>query len=261
MDLINLFRESLYYFYKNFYLIIPSTTLFFLLTIFSSVSIEINQSFKSGFLISSWLVIFSLGNLLLISYFFAGLISLSGKNSNNVEVLDKPRTLVRGALRASKSPRKGLFDNKMKFFFKEANKFFMKNFFFILLFLVFYNIVNYLSFHLTFFIGGIFSLPENSAKILFLIFYFIGLFGFIIFLAFTNFYFIIFNLSFKEGLIKSFNFVKNNYISVGVILLAFFIFNEIILFLPESFYEIISLIFIPPYLSIILSKFIRENKI
>jgi len=230
-NLFEILKKSLYDLYRNPAVILPSLILFVLLTLLSVLSADVNKWLNSNILLTIWLVFFSLLSLLIIAFFFSGLIGMS------VEVIRK---------------KSSVFD-----FFKYSKKFWLKNFIIIVIIILVYNVIRYLAHNFALLIGNALNLSVNLAQGVFFLLYFAGLIGIIIFFTFSSFYLIIENRGILKSIDKSFWLVKKRYIYTLSILILFFLINRILdLSQSDIFIELSNSIIIIPYLSLLLSRFV-----
>ncbi len=231
--LANLFVKSFKDYRKNLVLIVPSALLFILIILLSKLSVKINYKLQDTLSLTIWTIIFSLVMLVIISYFFSGLIGMSFlaiKNRVN-----------------------------MKSFFKYSNKFVLKNFLIILAILLVLNLIRYLAHNVSFFVGKFLELDVNIASGIFFLLYFGSIIGILIFLGFSSAYLITENTKIVVSIKKSIGLVKKNYIEALIILIMLFIINQFFnLYISKILTEVVNALFIVPYLSLILTRFVFE---
>ncbi len=227
----NLFNDSFLDYCKNPIVVFPTLILWIFFAVFSKISVMMNYKLQDSYLLTSWLVLFSIISLLVTSFFLSGLIGICG------ELIKKKF--------------------KKKSFFYNSRKFWLRNFLVIIIFVILYNVVRYIAHNAAFFIGKSLSLEVNAAVGMFFLFYFTGILGILIFFSFTSFYLINYNLSVLDSIKKSFFLVKKRYIETLIIFIIFFVINEVIVkFIPSLGVELINALFVVPYLSLILSRFV-----
>src|SRR3989344_8123328 len=165
----SLFVESAVDFYKYPIIIIPSLAMLLLMIAFSNISVKVNYSLTNTISITSWLIFFVLISLMIISYFLSGIIALS----------------------------KSIIERKFKIgiFFKNANKYWIKNLLILLIILIIFNIINAVSYAVAFSIGRLINLSTQSATLVFFILMFVGIAIMLLLLAFSSFSLVLFNLS------------------------------------------------------------------
>src|SRR3989344_8430287 len=173
---------------KSCLIFIPSFFLFLYVKTLSEISVKINYLFSNTFSIVLWLSIFFLFILGGMSFVFAGLIGFADKN---------------------KKKRANLGD-----FVFYAKKFWFRNLKIILLLVILGIIIERTAYFGAMFIGESFGFPILAAQALFILIYFAGLVGILIFPAFASFFLVVNDLKFKASLKSSFAFVKNNYLQV-----------------------------------------------
>lgn len=232
-DFFSILKDSIKSFYKNPILMLPSLILLVFFVFFSQLSSNINYALQDLVSLTVWTILFSLISLIVISFFLSGLIGMSFK------ILEKKI--------------------KISDLFKYGWKFWLKNFIIILIIILTYNIIRYLAHDLSFFIGTFLNLDVKIAIFIFFFFYFAGLIGIIIFLTFSSFYLIINNCSIFKSIKKSFIIVKKNYIYTLIILLLFFVINNLLNLIQNKWIiEFANAVIIYPYFSLVLSRFLLE---
>jgi len=232
----NLFTTALKDFRKNPVIIFPTVALLIFFILFSKLSIKINYSLKSGIALESWLAIFVVISLAVTSYFLSGLIGMSKESI-------KKRTAV-------------------KDFFSYSKKFWLRNLAVMIVILIVYTAISLISQFGALGIGRALELPLSTATVIFYLLYFAGLVGILIFLTFASFYLVVYNLSIKQSLKKSISFVKSNYLDVLTILVVFFILGQLVNFIGEidiRIVELINAVFLVPYFSLVLTRFILKK--
>ena len=101
------------------------------------------------------------------------------------------------------------------------------------------------------------NLEVESAKWIFLSFYFVGLIGVIIFLTFSSFYLVLKNKTIVGSIKSSARLVEKRYIETLCVILVFFVIYKIFDLIDiRVVTEIINAVFIVPYFSLVLTKFI-----
>ena len=231
--LIGLFKKSSEVYLKNPYIIAPSIFLWFFIIAFSTLSVKLNYILKNTFLLSAWLVVFSILILLIISFFFSGLISmcfLSIKGKSN-----------------------------WADFFKYSKKFWFKNFIVIIIILISINIARFISHNTAIIIGKSLALDVRIATGLFFILYFGSIIGFVIFFSFSSVYLVAYNFGILKSIKKSFSLVKKNYIETLIILTLYFVVSQILeRYISRIGVEIINALVLVPYFAVLLVRFVYE---
>ncbi|MEK6844540.1 MAG: hypothetical protein AABX83_03910 [Nanoarchaeota archaeon] len=231
--LIRIFKESFYRLFKNPLLIFPSLFLYISLIFLSNLSVRINYKLQTTPLLTGWVVLFSIASLLITSFFLSGLIGASFQ-------------AMKGKIR-------------LKDMLKYSKKFCLPNLAITFIIIALYNIIRYLAHNIPLLILKPFNIPLSIAQGVFFILYFAGLVGIIIFLTFSNFYLIIKDVTILEAIKKSISLVKENYLNVLSIMIIFFVINELLnLANTKLLYELVNAIFVVPYLSLILTKFLLD---
>ncbi len=229
---LSLFPASFRDFYKNLILIVPPLVLFLFLFLFSNLSVIINSKLFSSLSLSIWLIASLTISLVAIAFIFAGLIGLSKQ-----------------AIKSKANLKDFIFYSK---------KFWFKNLIVIIFLLILYNLVRNAAHYGALFLGKAIGLLLNPAILLFYFIYFVGLFGLIIFFTFSNFYLIVFNLTIKNSIKRSFLLVKKEYLFVLATILLFFLVNYLIdqfSLINELASDLISYLLIP-FVSLIFTRFV-----
>ncbi len=241
-SLIHSLKESGKSFVKNPLIFLPSLIAMLILSILSELSTKFNSIIgnSNSFLVTGWFVLFSAICLLMLSYFFAGLIGLCFAS-------------IKGKIKSSD-------------FFSNANKYWLKNFIIIIVMVIFFDILQLVSVYGAYFIGKSLSLSLGSAKLLLFFIYFAGLIGWLIFFTFANFFLIERGFGLMGSIKKSFSFVKLHYIEVLVLSVGFFIILQITTYLDSiavfnliKLGELLATIIVYPYLALILAFFLYGN--
>lgn len=228
---IKIFKESFHNLFRNPLLIFPSLFLYIIFIIISDISVKINYRLQTTPLLIAWVIFFSVVSLVITSFFLSGLIGMSFQaTKRKVKLRD------------------------MWFY---STRFFFPNFILIFIIIALYNLIRYLAHNIALLVLKPFNVPLNIAQGVFFILYFTGLVGIIIFLTFSNFYLIIKDLNITEAIKKSVSLVKKRYTYVLSIIIIFFVVDSLLnLANIKLLYELVSAIFIVPYLSLVLTKFL-----
>ena len=148
--------------------------------------------------------------------------------------------------------------NKKESLWHYIKKFSWKNLIIILLILIIYNLINWISFVIVFALGKFIGLSANIAGLIFFLALFIGLVGILLFLAFASFFLVI-NNGIKKGITGSISFVKRNYLETLVIIVIIFVVNSLVNLL--SFADILNAVLITPFIAVFLTRYlIMRNK-
>ncbi|MDO8509287.1 MAG: hypothetical protein Q7S27_06430 [Nanoarchaeota archaeon] len=231
---MKLFRRSFTDYLKNPFVIIPGLILWIFTISFSLISVKLNYKLQNTFLLSSWLIIFSILTLLVISYFFSGLIGISFLSLKN--------------------------KTRPKNFLKYSNKFWLRNFAVILIILAMFNITRYLAHNIGLIIGKAIELDVRIAAVLFFILYIGGILSFLIFFSYSSFYLVGYDYSILNAIKKSFRLVRKEYIETLIILTLYFAISQILEgIMPKIAFEVLNVAVIVPYLSLVMSRFVFER--
>lgn len=241
MDLkkfISLFKDSLSDLIRNPVIALPSILLFIFFILFQKVSVNVNYSLENigSIAITSWLVFFVLFSLMAISYVFSGMISLSKS------IISKNKPL------------------KFSNFLNGANGFFLKNFIISIIILILYNLIQFTSFYLAFFIGKFLSLEALQASIIFFLLFFLGTIFILILLTYSPFLLVLNKFSIESAIKKSTKLTSKQYIPTLSILIIFFALQKSLLYLPQIAYELVSAIITIPLFILVLARFVLNSK-
>ena len=237
------FKESIKKLAGQPILVLPTIIALIFIILLSNLSIKLNYIIGNGsvFVNTAWLIIFSLISLFIISYFFSGLLSMCYSSlKSNATVKD---------------------------FFSGTKKYWFKTFVLMLIILICYAIINYLSISGALLIGKYFSLSVEIAKFLLYFIYFALIIGALIFLSFSNFILVSENKGIIESIKRSASFVSDNYSYVIIIGAIFFFIDWVVsklsIYSINNFInlsEVISSLVIYPLLSLILTMFLQIFK-
>ena len=233
----NLFRDSFKDLVQNPILVIPTVSLMVFMIAFSEISIKLS-SFLAGRTLIIWEICFLVIYFLAMSFFFSALI-LMGKDAL------KGKTNLRTS-------------------FSYSKKFWLKNFLIMLLILALSQLFKFGTIFGITFVGLKLGLAPSYAQILYFLAYFASLAGILIFLTFSSFYLIIYNLKVQESIKKSIAFVKKNYLYTLSILIIFFVISQVLStymgpLIRGFLLELINSVLIIPILSLVLTRFLRIN--
>ena len=217
--------------FKNPLLIISGLLLWVFIFLFSKISVIVNHNLNNASSLLAWLVFFSLVSLAVMSFVFSGLIKISK------EIINKKRAITRN-------------------FFSGGRRFWFRNLL-ILLFIVIIGIVIWaIANYGGIYIGKLFNLEVNAALLLYILIYFAGLVGILIFLTFSNVCLVVYSLNFKEAVKKSIRLVKKEYLAT----LALNVLIFVILFLLNKvngiWIDLIEYALLIPLFILILTRFV-----
>ncbi len=223
---------------KNPTILLPGVALWIVLQLFSLIPNLLKPYLQSTFALTSWLIISAILLLAILSFFFSGLVGLSLELNNQ------------------KKP-------SLKTFLSYAKRFWLLNTIVLILLRIFSIAIEQAAFFSTSFLVNFFSISTigkqifsatlSPAAFTFILIYFAGLAGILIFLTLSSPCLIVFNTDLLNSFKKSFRIVKRNYLDVLVVSVLFFILFEIINRIPHIVGGILEYIFIVPLLSLILS--------
>jgi len=220
--------------WKNPLVIIPGV----MLGVFFSVLSELGWNYAYGLSTTTGNVVYTilvaLVSLFAMGYIFSGLIGMSKK-------------IVEG--------KKAVW----KDFSSNAGKFWFRNFVVLLVIAVVSIVIERVAFYGAFFIGRIFDLGVGAAQFVFILIYFIGLIGVLIFLTFSSFYLVLEGLIIVGSMRKSVRLVKKEYLATLSLIVILFV----VLFLLNSvsgfFGDILEYAFFVPLLALVLVRFVLNK--
>ena len=205
------------------------------LSILSFLSSKVNKTLLSTFSNTISVGVYSIITFFILSFFFSGMIFLTK------QVFQKKRA--------------GFVE-----FFSGARKFTIRHFVLFTIVVIIGILIGRIAHYSAFFISTQLNLSIRPAQLLFLLIYFGALAFFLLFISFSSFYLVLYDLSLKNSVKSSVKFVKKNYllaISIETILfVAFWFLNK----LPSIFNEFIQYIVIIPLFVFIVSFFILSNE-
>lgn len=174
----------------------------------------------------AWVVGFGLVSLSIVSYFSSGIIGLTKKEG-------------------------------LMWFFKNGNKFWLKNLGVFVVIFVSSMVVWAVAHYGAIFLGKAIGLEIEIATVLFVLIYFAGLTGFLIFLSFASFFLVLKRISVREAISKSGVFVKNNYIVTLSLLIVFFVLYSVLDLVGGVLGDLIAFGFLFPYFIIVFKEFVK----
>ncbi len=154
----------------------------------------------------------------------------------------------------------GVLKNKkggMGSFVKSANSFWVKSFLILVFILVIGFIIGRVAHYGAFYIGKAANLETMEAVVVFVLIYFIGLIGAVVFLTFSNFILILKNLKVHTAIKASAALAKKEYpatISLNVIFFLLFLFVD---WIPGIVGEVLLFGLLLPYLVAVLTRFVE----
>lgn len=226
-------KESSKEFLKNPVLIALSFSFFVFLFGFSKVGAKIAPSLQTSLSNYLWVALSTL--ILLI---FGGLIS----------------TLL--IYFSAKSARKKSISVKTA-----LKKYWLKNFLTLLMFLIFFNLINLVLFLFTKFmllIKSQLSVSLETFRLLTILLSFIMVAGVIIFFSFTAFFIVLNDLSFKNGIKASIKFVRKEYINSLLITVIFFAIISLLHKVSSVYADIANFALVLPFMFFIITRFILD---
>ncbi len=217
--------------FRNPSLIIPGLLLWIFIYLFSRLSVVVNHILYTTSSLIAWLVFFSLVSLSAMAFVFSGLIKLSK------EIIHKKKV----------SPRD---------FFSNGKRFWFGNFSILLFILVVGIVIWAIANYGGIYIGKLLGLEVNAALLLYILIYFAGLIGILIFLTFSNVCLVVENLNFSGAVKKSIKLVKKEYpatLALNVLIfVVLFLLNKI----NGIWIDLIEYTLLIPLFVLILTRFV-----
>lgn len=231
---IGLFREGSEKLIRNPLIVIPGLILWAVLLGISRISVKVNYNLSNSISLTAWVILIALVTYLFMAFTFAGIIGMVYKASKGrVKISD---------------------------FTSNAKKFGLKNYLIILIIIVLSILIGRIAFYGATFIGRAFNLGLGAAEAVFILIYFAGLIGVLIFFTFSSFFLVIDNLGVKESIKRSFRLVRREYLSTVALSLALFILAFLVRRIPTDVGSIVEYGLAIPFFALILVGFILANR-
>ena len=230
-----IFRESFKDLIKNPLIIFPGFFLWLFLTLFSKISVSVNQGFTNTIHLSLWLSFFGLVSVIFMSFIFAGLIRVSQ------EIILTKKT-------------------KIQNFFSGGKKFFFGSVIVTLAIIIIGIIIQRTAHFIALQIGKVFQLNLLPALFIFLVIYFIGLISGLIWLTFANVKLVVENKNAFMAIKSSANLVKKEYLATLSLSVIFFVFFWLTRKFNGIIPELIEYILIIPFLALVLTRFVLASE-
>jgi len=227
--ILRLFVEGMNDFYRNPKMFIPGIALWAFVLLYSSFSSRVGQVEQTVIGAYGFLVILIVLLLSVLAFIFSGMIGMAG-----------------GIVKKKKGD---------KFFFN-SRKFWLRNLMIVSVIVVISFLIGRIAHYGAFFIGKLFGLAIGPAQFVFVLIYFLGLVGFLIFFNFSSFFLVFDKLDVTESMKKSFRFVKSNYLMTLVLSVAFFVAYYLIDKISGVAGEILEYVILLPFIVLVLSRFV-----
>ncbi len=186
-------------------ILVPSVVLWTFLILISKISLKVTRLIENPVSIHAWFIIVSFATVFIISLIAAGLIGIS-------------ESIIRQR-KASVSQ-----------FLTYTRKFGLRNFVVFIMLTIAGVPVWAVAHYGAFFLGKSFNLGLSSAQTLFILLYFLGIAGFLIFFIFASFYLVIENTSLKKSFVLSWRLVSREY---PLVLSTTIIFSILLFFIDK----------------------------
>ncbi len=261
-EFFNIIKKGFNDLFRNPLLIIPGLLLWLFIYLFSRLSVVVNHILYTTSSLIAWLVFFSFVSLIAMAFVFSGLIKISKEiieNSGN-RIKFFPEFSNGQFSKINNVTKRIAHIHKKKInardFFSNGKRFWFRSFL-ILLFLLFVGIVIWaIANYGGIYAGKLLDLEVNAATLLYILIYFAGLVGILIFLTFSNVCLVVGNLNFREAVKKSIKLVKKEYLAA----LALNVLIFVILFLLNKvngiWIDLIEYALLIPLFVLILTRFV-----
>ncbi|MFH1290173.1 MAG: hypothetical protein ABIH92_02075, partial [Nanoarchaeota archaeon] len=233
-DFFKLFSEGARKISGNPLMIVGSLLLGVILFVISELGEKLAINFQTTLSNILWTAFFSLVFLVLVSYFIAGLIGMALKS-------------VKGEV-------------KWKDFSSNANRFWFKNFQVMLLIVIVSILIGRIAHYVAMFIGRMAGLSLEAALLLFVLIYFAGLIGVLIFFTFSSFLLVKENLKVRKSVRRSFALVRREYLATLSLTIILFVIYYLLGWIPGIVGDVVVYGLALPYFVWILTKFVVSIK-
>ncbi len=217
-------------------ILVPSVVLWILLLLLSEISVSVSRLIESPVSIYAWFLVVSLGTLFIISFIAAGLIGLSW-------------SIVRH--------RKASISQ----FLTYSLKFGLKNFVVFVTLSIMGVGVWAIAHYGALFLGKSLDLGLSSAQALYILIYFIGIAGFLIFFSFASFYLVIEKSSLRKSFVLSRRLVSREYPFVLSTSIVFFILFYFIDRIQGIVGDLVIYGVLVPLVSLFLTRFVLSCRV
>lgn len=225
-----MFKESAKDLFSNSLLFLFGFMIFVYITVLSNISVFVNRRLTNSFTMTGWFIIFILVLFAGMSYIFSGMLGFS----------------------------KRILEYKAEWsdFVSYANRFWWRNFFIILLLGGTGILIGRIAHVLSFVAGKSLGFDLLAAQAFFIIIYFAGLVGGLIFLTYSNFFLVIKNLSFNRSIRHSARFVSAHYPQTLALSVIMFVVFFVLSWLAGVFGDLIEYTLLIPFFILVLMRFI-----
>jgi len=231
---VGLFREGSERLIRNPVIAIPGLVLWAILLGISKISVKVNYNLSNSISLTAWVILIALVTYLFMAFTFAGIIGMGHKAfKGRVKIAD---------------------------FIESAKKFGLKNYSIILIIIVLSILIGRIAFYGATYIGRAFNLGLGAAEAVFILIYFAGLIGILIFFTFSSFFLVIDNLSVKESIRRSFRLVKREYPSTVALSLVLFVLAYLVRRIPTDVGGIVEYGLAIPFFALVLVGFVLANR-
>jgi len=225
-NFFDLFRESLKDLFGKPLIVLPSAILGLILFGISQLGLILAPRFQTTASNIAWTVFVGLASLFLASYVFSGMIGLAKKKVS------------------------------WKEFSVNANGFWFRNFQILLLIVLFSFLIGRIAYYGAFFLGKTLDLEVGAALAVFLLIYFAGLIGILIFLTFSSFFLVVDKLRPRGAIRRSIGFVKRNYLMTLALNIILFVVGYLANKIPGLFGDAVIYVLVVPFFVLVLTKFV-----
>lgn len=232
-NFFGLFEEGLNDFFRNPRIVIPGLVLWGFIILFSRYGGGISQTQQTVISAYGLLIIFIVVLLSFTSFVFAGMIGMAK------EIVSK---------------------KKGGGFFSDLGKFGLRNLWIISLITIVSVLIGRAAHYGAFYIGKTLNLGLGVAQFVFILIYFIGLIGVLIWFTFSSFFLVINRLDVGDSIKSSFSFVKMNYLATLSLSVMLFIIYYLVGMVAGRVGEALEYVILLPYATLVLTRFVLKNK-
>ena len=231
------FRDSALSLFRNPILPLAGLLILGFLILLSNLSVYVNKILVSKALnttpvLVSWTIIFSLILFAIVSFFLSGMIASAKSKSRRISS-----------------------------FLENSRVFWFKTWIIVILGVLIYNAINWGSYLIASQLGKLLNLPLNSARIIFILFYFAGLL-LALFLAYSNIFIVLKENSIIRSLKNSIKLTKKIYLETLFVFVIFFAFSYLVNLISQNLIKelINSAVLFPLLVCILVRLFSSEIK-
>lgn len=231
---LKVFEKGFRDFYRNPSILLPGIGMWLFITVFSLVVKNIRYVPSNNLETQAWLIFFGLVTVVAFAFLFAGFIGMAGR------------------IIGDNKKRGGFFDTSLKYWFRNI----------IIMFVIMAVsiLVGRIAHYGATYIGKGLGLEIGVAQVIFVLIYFAGLIGVLMFLTFASFFLVLEDRSVLGSIRRSFRFVKREYLTTLVLSIVLYIVFKLLTFVPGLAGEIIEYWIVLPFMALLLTRFVIEYR-